>query len=147
MSVLSLRSWSLWCLGYPDAALADADRALGDAREIGQAATLMYALGIAAPTYLQCGNYAQASAMTDELVSLAEEKGALHWGAIAIVNRGLLAILKGTALEAVQMLTLASLHGGQLEERTGSHCIYRIYPLPVRSWVNSMTLCAALAKR
>jgi class 3 adenylate cyclase/predicted ATPase len=105
VSVLSLRSWSLWCLGYPDAALADADRALGDAREIGQAATLMYALGIAAPTYLQCGNYAQASAMTDELVSLAEEKGALHWGAIAIVNRGLLAILKGTALEAVQMLT------------------------------------------
>jgi len=41
VSVLSLRSWSLWCLGYPDAALADADRALEDAREIGQAATLM----------------------------------------------------------------------------------------------------------
>jgi predicted ATPase len=105
VSVLSLRSWSLWCLGYPDAALADADRALGDAREIGQAATLMYALGIAAPPYLQCGNYAQASAMTDELVSLAEEKGALHWRALAIVNRGLLATLKGTASEAIQMLT------------------------------------------
>ena len=105
VSVLSLRSWSLWCLGYADAALADADRALGDAREIGQAATLMYALGIAAPPYLQCGNYAQASAMTDELVSLAEEKGALHWRALAIVNRGLLAALKGTASEAIQMLT------------------------------------------
>jgi len=105
VSVLSLRSWSLWCLGYPDAALADADRALGEAREIGQAATLMYALGIAAPPYLQCGNYAQASAMTDELVSLAEEKGALHWRALAIVNRGLLATLKGTASEAIQMLT------------------------------------------
>jgi len=36
---------------------------------------------------------------------LAEEKGALHWGATAIANRGLLAILKGTALEAIQMLT------------------------------------------
>ena len=32
--------WALWMLGYPDAALADADRALNDAREIGQAATL-----------------------------------------------------------------------------------------------------------
>ena len=31
-------------LGYPEAALADAEQALRDAREIGQAATLMYAL-------------------------------------------------------------------------------------------------------
>ena len=31
-------------LGYPEAALADADRALKRARELGQAATLMYAL-------------------------------------------------------------------------------------------------------
>ena len=35
---------ALWMLGYPEAALADADQALKDAREIGQAATLMYAL-------------------------------------------------------------------------------------------------------
>ena len=34
----------MWLLGYPEAALADADQALKDAREIGQAATLMYAL-------------------------------------------------------------------------------------------------------
>ena len=31
-------------LGYPNAALVDAEHALKDAREIGQAATLMYAL-------------------------------------------------------------------------------------------------------
>ena len=31
-------------LGYPEAALADAEQALRDAREIGQAATLMFAL-------------------------------------------------------------------------------------------------------
>ena len=35
-----------WLLGYPEAALADAEHALKDAREIGQAATLMYALAI-----------------------------------------------------------------------------------------------------
>ena len=33
----------LWLLGYPEAALADAEHALKDAREIGHAATLMYA--------------------------------------------------------------------------------------------------------
>ena len=44
VAILSYRSLALWLLGYPEAALADADHALKDAREIGQAATLMYAL-------------------------------------------------------------------------------------------------------
>jgi hypothetical protein len=34
----------MWLLGYPAAALRDNDDALRDAREIGQAQTLMYAL-------------------------------------------------------------------------------------------------------
>ena len=45
MAILSYRSLALWLLGYPEAALADAEHALKDAREIGQAGTLMYALG------------------------------------------------------------------------------------------------------
>ena len=47
VAILSFRSLAFWLLGYPDAALADADDALKDAREIGQAATLMYALFLA----------------------------------------------------------------------------------------------------
>ena len=46
VAILSYRSLALWLLGYPEAALADADHALKDAREIGQAATLMYALAL-----------------------------------------------------------------------------------------------------
>ena len=49
VAALSFRSLALWLLGYPEAALADIDHALKDAREIGQAATLMYAL-VHAPT-------------------------------------------------------------------------------------------------
>jgi len=49
-------------LGYPEAALADADHALKDAREIGQAATLMPALLFASLTYIHCGKYAAAGA-------------------------------------------------------------------------------------
>ena len=52
VAILSYRSWALWFLGYPEAALADADQAISDAREIGQAATLMYALGHTSFTYL-----------------------------------------------------------------------------------------------
>ena len=44
VATLSQRSLALWMLGYPEAALADAEQAISNAREIGQAATLMYAL-------------------------------------------------------------------------------------------------------
>jgi hypothetical protein len=43
VAILSYRSQALWLLGYPEAALADTKNALGDARAIGQATTLMYA--------------------------------------------------------------------------------------------------------
>jgi hypothetical protein len=46
---------ALCMLGYPKAALADTEQALADAREIGQAATLMYALTHAAWIYLWRG--------------------------------------------------------------------------------------------
>jgi hypothetical protein len=42
VAVLSYRSLALWLLGSPEAALADTRQALSDAREIGQASTLMY---------------------------------------------------------------------------------------------------------
>jgi tetratricopeptide (TPR) repeat protein len=43
VALLFYRSLALWPLGYPEGALADADRAIRDAREIGQAASLMAA--------------------------------------------------------------------------------------------------------
>ena len=78
-AILSYRSWALWLLGHPGAALADADRAVSDAREIGQAATLMDALTLTSFTNIFCGNYAAAKAEVDEVVALADEKGALYW--------------------------------------------------------------------
>ena len=83
------RAWALWLLGYPEAALADADHAIRDARKIGHAATLMFALGYALLTYTYCGNYAAANAQADELVALADEKGAMLWKAAGMLNQRL----------------------------------------------------------
>ena len=44
VTVLTHRPLALWVLGYPEAALADVEHALDDAREIPHAATLMHAL-------------------------------------------------------------------------------------------------------
>ena len=62
VAVLAYRAIASWVLGYPDAALADVERMLTDAREIDQAATLMYALVHASWTHLLRGNYAAGHA-------------------------------------------------------------------------------------
>jgi class 3 adenylate cyclase/predicted ATPase len=105
VSVLSYRSWALWFLGYPEAALRDAEHALKDARDIGQAATLMYALGHVSSTHFECGNYATANLVVDELVALADEKGSLFWKAWGMARQGQFFALTGKAADAVDMLT------------------------------------------
>ena len=42
--ILCYRSLAAWVLGYPAAAISDSDQAVSDARDIGQAGSLMYAL-------------------------------------------------------------------------------------------------------
>ena len=92
-------------LGYPELALADTEHALKDAREIGQAATLMYALVHAPMTHLLCGNYAAANAQLDEVVALADEKGALLWKAGGMMNQGCVFALTDKASKAIHMFT------------------------------------------
>lgn len=89
---------------HPEAALADADRAIVEAREIGQAATLMYALGHAPFTYFLCGEHTKGSVVVDELAALADEKSALFWKACAMLNRGWLYSVTGKAADAVRMI-------------------------------------------
>jgi hypothetical protein len=61
VATLSYRSLILWMLGYPTRAITDVEQALKDAREIGQAATLMYALNVTSLTLILYGNYAAAN--------------------------------------------------------------------------------------
>ena len=103
--VLSYRAETLWLLGYPQAARADADRALKDAREIGQAASLMYALAHAARTHLWTRDYATAGALVEELLALADEKGATAWKAFGMMHRGSVLALTGAGTAAIGMLT------------------------------------------
>jgi predicted ATPase len=107
MSILSYRSWVVWVLGYPEAALADADNAIKIARDIGQAGTLMYALVLTTYTLIHCGNYAAASMQTNELAELADEKHSPFWFAFARMNRGCLSALIGNLSEGTQMLANA----------------------------------------
>jgi predicted ATPase len=100
---LCYRSWALWVLGYPEAALGDVHDALRDAREMSQAATLMVALFHAALPEIYCGNFATAN--IDELIALADEKGATLWKAGGTLARGWILALTGKPSDAVQTIT------------------------------------------
>jgi class 3 adenylate cyclase/predicted ATPase len=104
VAILLYRALALLLLGYPDTALKDADHAVEYARDIGQAATLMYALEHAWLVNLQCGNYEAVNAHADELFTLADEKSALFWKTCGMLARGGAYALKGSAAEAVESI-------------------------------------------
>jgi class 3 adenylate cyclase/predicted ATPase len=97
----SYRSLSNWMLGYPEAALTDAERALKDAREIGQAAELMHALYFKSFSLILCGNYAAATAEGKQLTALADEKDSLFWRTSAMFVKGLLMAQTGKTGDAI----------------------------------------------
>jgi predicted ATPase len=103
--VLSLRSTPLWMLGYPEAALADVDQALKDAREIGHAASLMYALAMTSFVHLLLGNCTVVNAQADELITVAEQKSAPFWKAWGQLFHGHVWALTGNASDAVHQIT------------------------------------------
>jgi class 3 adenylate cyclase/tetratricopeptide (TPR) repeat protein len=105
VAIFSFRSLALWVLGYPEAALADLDQALKDAREIGDAASLMHALAFTWMTHLLVGNYAALSAQADELVAVAEEKSASLWKAFGRTIQGCVLAEIGKASDAVHQIT------------------------------------------
>jgi class 3 adenylate cyclase/predicted ATPase len=102
---LGLRSFALCVLGFRHAGLADTERALKEAREIGQAATLMYALLLASWSHMLCGNYAEASAIIEELIALTDQTGSLFWASWGMMERGCLLALTGKASDAVQTIS------------------------------------------
>ena len=109
VGVMSLveRAIALWMLGHPVAALADANRAVEDARAIGHTGSLMYALALADLTHMLRGNYVAGSGCRRELAALADEKGSLFWKTVALSIEARHLALTGDPAKALPMLTFA----------------------------------------
>ena len=105
VTILSFGSIALWLLGYPEAALADVDRALKDAREIGHAPSLMYPLAHTSLTHFLLRNYVAADAQARQLVAVAEEKSAPLWKAWGRAVQGSVLAETGKASDAVDQIT------------------------------------------
>jgi len=104
---LSQRSLATWMLGYPDTACADADQAVSDARQIGHAVTLMFALWFTTITNNLLGEYEKAYALGGELVAVGEERGASLWKGAGMASRAWSQAMTDTPSKAVHSLTAA----------------------------------------
>ena len=102
---MAYRALGSWLLGYPTASLADVESAVKAAREIDQAATLMFVLTHTALTHLVSRNYAAAKRKSDELVAVAADKGAVFWKVIGTMAQGWVFALTGKASDATDLLT------------------------------------------
>jgi predicted ATPase len=105
VSIFVYRALAQWMLGYPETALADADHALEDARESGHAGTLMYAQFHTSLTNVLCAKYAAANTQSNEVVRLADEKGAALWKALATMQKGSVFALSEKVSEGIEMIT------------------------------------------
>jgi predicted ATPase len=101
VSALAVRALAMWVLGYPDMACSDAIHAVSDARQIGQAASLMYALVITSLPLILSGSCATAAPNLDEALVLADATSSLNWRAFGMCDQGCLLALAGKTADAV----------------------------------------------
>ena len=123
---LSFRSLTMWMLGYPDAALADADRALQEAREIDHASTLMFALWWTGLMKASCGCYTVANAQGKELVALADQNSSPVYRVGGTLLQGSVLALTEKSAHAIEMIT-----GGLSAYRSMGHTFLGPFFLPL----------------
>ena len=75
VAALGYRAYALYCLGYPESALRDAEEALKSARELSQTGTLAVALMFASTVNFFCRKFVEAEARAEELIALSEKYG------------------------------------------------------------------------
>ncbi len=105
VAILSNRPLALWLLGYPEAALKDANDALNHARALGQTASFLYALTRVAWIHLVIGNYKLAEVQTQQLTSIADDMDGSYWQAAGTMLQGCLYALTGRGASAIEMIT------------------------------------------
>jgi predicted ATPase len=104
VAILFYRSLAHWAVGYPERALTDAAQAVQEARDIGQAATLLPALTLTSLSYCYCGDYESATRQVDEVIALADEKRILFWKIGGNLLKGYIFARSGKPADAIQMI-------------------------------------------
>jgi class 3 adenylate cyclase/predicted ATPase len=94
----------LFCLGFPDQALARSSAAIAEPRGLAHTASLASSLGLASVLLSLVGDSATLSERADENVAVAAEQGFPFWRAQGNLYRGLIKVKNGEVAEGMSLL-------------------------------------------
>jgi predicted ATPase len=94
----------LFCLGFPDQALARSSAAIAEPRRLAHTASLASSLGLASVLLSLVGDAATLSERADENVAVAAEQGFPFWRAQGNLYRGLIKVKNGEVAEGMSLL-------------------------------------------
>jgi DNA-binding winged helix-turn-helix (wHTH) protein/predicted ATPase len=113
---------ALWAVGYPDQALARADRASSVARELSHTESLIVATYFAGHLHQLRGDASAAQERADIVLALAEEYGLAVWIGLGRMTRGSALVEQGSVADGLEDLR----RGLAAYEATGAR-LWRAY--------------------
>jgi predicted ATPase len=99
---------SMFCLGYPDQALARSNAAVAEARRLAHPPTLASGLVNSTRLLSLVGDNAALGERADQLVALTTEQGFPHWAAQGMIFRGCVKVKNGDMAEGISLLRSGS---------------------------------------
>jgi predicted ATPase len=99
---------SLFCLGFPDLALARSSAAITEARGLAHPPSLAMSLDNGARLLTLVGDNAALGERADQLVALAIEQGFPQWRALGTIYRGWVRVKNGDVVEGMSLLQSGS---------------------------------------
>jgi predicted ATPase len=98
----------LFCLGFPDEALARSNAAVAEARRLAHLPSLAASLVYGARLHSLAGDNSALDEHADELVAVTTERGFPHWGAQGAIYRGWVKVKNGDVTKGISLLRSGS---------------------------------------
>jgi predicted ATPase len=98
----------LFCLGFPDQALARTSAAIAEARRLAHSPSLASSLMGGAILLSLAGDNGALDERTDDLVTVATDEGFLFWRPMGMIYRGWVKVQDGDAAEGISLLRKGS---------------------------------------
>jgi class 3 adenylate cyclase/predicted ATPase len=104
MIFLTMSSWALWHLGYPEQALKRTEQALKLTENFHHAYSRAFAVSVNANTLLNCGDWDGCEKLSDEAISLPAEHGFPFWLSWGTIMKGAVQIQRGRVEEGIALI-------------------------------------------
>jgi hypothetical protein len=101
----------LFCLGYPDQALAQSNVAIAEARRLAHLPTLAMSLAMGAVPLWLVGDNVALDERVDQLVALTAEQGFPFWRAWGTIYRGWVKVKNGDVAEGISFVPVQRFGG------------------------------------